>query len=47
MNWVGKQERNKPLGEPVCSCVDDVKLDIKEIGWGCVDWIGRDQGRDQ
>jgi hypothetical protein len=27
--------------------VDNIKMDLLEIGWGHVDWIGLDQDRDK
>jgi hypothetical protein len=27
--------------------VDNIKLDLREIGWDCVDWIDRAQDGDQ
>jgi hypothetical protein len=26
--------------------VNNIKMDLLEIGWGCVDWIGLAQDRD-
>jgi hypothetical protein len=36
---VGKPEGKRPVGRPRCSCVDNVKLDLRERGWGGMDWI--------
>jgi hypothetical protein len=44
---VGKSERKRPLGRPRCRWVDNVKMDLREIGWGDVDWIDMAQHRDQ
>jgi hypothetical protein len=30
---VGKAEKNRPLGRPKRRCVDNVKTDLREIGW--------------
>jgi hypothetical protein len=27
--------------------VDNIKMDVREIGWGCMDWIDLGQDRDQ
>jgi hypothetical protein len=27
--------------------VDNIKIDIRETGWECMDWIDLDQDRDQ
>jgi hypothetical protein len=35
-----KPEENRPLGRPRCRWVDNIKMDLLEIGWGGVDWIG-------
>jgi hypothetical protein len=36
---VGKPEGKRPLGRPRPRWVDNIKMDLREIGWGCVDWI--------
>jgi hypothetical protein len=37
----------RPLGRPRRRWVDNIKLDLLEIGWGGVDWIGLAQDRDK
>jgi hypothetical protein len=44
---VGKPEGKIPLGRPRRRWVDNIKIDLREIGWGGVDWIGLVQDRDQ
>jgi hypothetical protein len=44
---VGKLEGKKPLGRPRRWWVDDIKMDLREIGWGGMDWIEVAQDRDQ
>jgi hypothetical protein len=44
---VGKPEGKRPLGRPSCRRVDNIKMDLLEIGWGGVDWIGLAQDRDK
>jgi hypothetical protein len=44
---VGKQEGKRPLGRPRRRWVDNVKMDVREIGWGGKDWIDLAQDRDQ
>jgi hypothetical protein len=44
---VGTPEGKRPLGRPRCRSVDNIKLDLGEIGWGSVDWIGPAQVRDK
>jgi hypothetical protein len=43
---VGKPEGKRPLGRPRRRWVDNIKMDLQEVGWGYVDWIGRVQDRD-
>jgi hypothetical protein len=42
---VGKAEGKGPLGRPRRRWVDNIKMDLLEIGWGGVDWIGLAQHR--
>jgi hypothetical protein len=44
---VGKPERKRPLGRPRRRWVDNIKMDLREIGWDDVDWIHLAQDRDQ
>jgi hypothetical protein len=44
---VGKSEEKRPLGRPGRRWVDNVKMDLKEIGWDGMDWIDLAQDRDQ
>jgi hypothetical protein len=37
---VGKSEGKRPLGRPRRRWVDYIRLDLREMGWGDVDWIG-------
>jgi hypothetical protein len=36
-----------PLGRPRRRWVDNIKMDLLEIGWGGVDWIGLAQDMDK
>jgi hypothetical protein len=36
---VGKPDGKKPLGRPRGMWEDNIKMDIREIGWGGMDWI--------
>jgi len=36
---VGKPEGRRPLGRPRRRWVDNIRLDLQEVGWGYVDWI--------
>jgi hypothetical protein len=44
---VGKPEGRRPLGRPRRMWVENIKMDLREIGWDGVDWIDRAQDRDQ
>jgi hypothetical protein len=44
---VGKPEGKRPLGRPRRRSVDNIKMDLLQIGWGGVDWIGLVQDRDK
>ena len=43
---VGKLEGKIPLGRPRCRWVDNIRMDLQEVGCGDVDWIGLAQDRD-
>jgi hypothetical protein len=43
----GKPERKRPLERPRRRWVDNIKMDLSEIGWDGVDWIDLAQDRDQ
>jgi hypothetical protein len=42
---VGKPEGKRPLGRPRCRWLDNIKMDLLEIGLSVVDWIGLAQDR--
>jgi hypothetical protein len=42
---VGNPERKRPLGRPRRRWEDGIRMDLKEIGWGCVEWIELAQDR--
>jgi hypothetical protein len=44
---VGNPEGKRPLGRPRHRWVDNIKMDLTEIGWDCMDWIYLAQDRDQ
>jgi len=44
---VGKPEGRKPLGRPRCRWVDNIRMDLQEVGFGCMNWIGLAQDRDR
>jgi hypothetical protein len=37
---VGNPERKRPLGRPRRRWVDNIRMDLGEVGWGDVDWVG-------
>jgi hypothetical protein len=43
---VVKPEGKIPLERPRRRCVGNIKMDLREIGWGCMDWINLAQERD-
>jgi hypothetical protein len=44
---VGKPEGKRPLGRPRRRWEDNIKIDLRVIGWGSTDWIDLAQDRDQ
>jgi hypothetical protein len=42
---VGKLEGKRPLGRPRRKWIDNIKVDVLEIGLNVVDWIGLAQDR--
>jgi hypothetical protein len=42
-----KPEGKRPLGRPRRRWVDNIKIDLREIEWNCMDWIDLTQDRDQ
>jgi hypothetical protein len=44
---VGKPEERRPLGIPRCTRVDNINMDLRETGWGVMDWIDLAQDRNQ
>jgi hypothetical protein len=44
---VGKPEGKTPLGRPKRRWVDNIKIDLREIGWDRMDWIELAQDRDK
>jgi hypothetical protein len=44
---VGGPEGKRPLGRPRCRWEDNIKMDLREIGIGGVNWIQLAQDRVQ
>jgi hypothetical protein len=42
-----KPEGTRPLGRITHRCEDNIRMDLKEIGWEVVDWIQLAQDKDQ
>jgi hypothetical protein len=40
-------EGKRPLGRPKRRWVDNIKMDLREIGWDDMDWIDLAQNRDK
>jgi hypothetical protein len=45
--FVRKPEGKRPLGRPRHRWVNNIKMDLREVGWDVVDWIDMAQDRDQ
>ena len=43
---LGKPEGRRPLGRPRRRWVDNIRMDLQEVGCGYMDWIGLVQDRD-
>jgi hypothetical protein len=44
---VKKPEGKRPLGRPTRRWVDNIKIDLAEVVWGDVDWIGLAQDKNR
>ena len=44
---VGKPDRRRPLGRPRHRWEDNIRMDLREVGCGCVDWMELAQDRDR
>jgi hypothetical protein len=44
---VGKTEGRRSLGRPRRRWLDNITMDLVEVAWGDVDWIGLVQDRDR
>jgi len=43
---VGEQKGRRPLSRPRRRWVENIRMDLQEVGCGYMDWIGRAQDRD-
>jgi hypothetical protein len=44
---VGKPERKRPLGRPRHKWEDNIKMDLRDVGWSGMDWIDLAHDRNQ
>jgi len=44
---VGKPEGRRPLGRPRRRWVNNIRMDLQEVGCGYMDWSGLVQDRDR
>jgi hypothetical protein len=47
MYFGGKAKRKRPLGRTRHTCEDNIKMDLREIGLGGMEWTDLTQNRDQ
>jgi hypothetical protein len=44
---LGEPEGRRPLGRPRHRWLDNIRIDLVEVGWGDVDWVDLAQDRDR
>jgi len=44
---LGQSEGRRPMGRPRSRWVDNIRMDLQELGCGYMDWIGLVQDRDR
>jgi hypothetical protein len=44
---MGKPEGKRPLGRPRRRWENNIRMDLREIGWGGMEWIDLAEDRDQ
>jgi hypothetical protein len=44
---VGKPDGKRPLGRPRRRWLDNIKMDLRDVGWDDRDWIDLSQDRDR
>jgi hypothetical protein len=44
---VRKPEGRRPLGRPRRRSIDNIRMDLVEVGWGDMDWISLAEDRDR
>jgi hypothetical protein len=45
--WWESLEGKRTLGRPRRRCVDNIKMNLRDIGWDGMDWIELAQGKEQ
>ena len=45
--WWGNLREKRPLGRPRRRWVDNIKMDVQEVGCGGMEWMELDQDRDR
>jgi hypothetical protein len=45
--FMGKPEGRRPLGRPRRWWLDNIRMDLVDVGWGDVDWIWLAQDRNR
>ena len=46
-SWWGNRREGDHWGRPRCRWVDNIRMDLQEVGCGYMDWIGLAQDRDR
>jgi hypothetical protein len=44
---MGKPEGRRPLERPIRRWLNNIRMDLIEVGWSVVDWIGLAEDRDR
>jgi hypothetical protein len=44
--WWRNPEGKRPAGRPKHRWVDNIKMDLRELGWGCIDFDSSDLGQE-
>jgi hypothetical protein len=44
---VGNLEKKRPLGRPRCRWEDNIRMDLGEVGWCNVNWVGLAQDKNR
>jgi hypothetical protein len=44
---VGNPEGKRPIGRPIRRLADNIRMELGEVGWGDVDWIGLSEDKNR